>query len=67
MREFAVAREGGRCTPGECRKKTSLFADMAQHFDEELEDMQGYLDKALLQLKAVKNTSAASEFVGTSA
>jgi len=51
MREFAVAREGGRYTAAECKKKTELFTNLSASINEELSDMQGYLDRALKQLK----------------
>ena len=51
MREFALARHGGRYTDVEFKKKVDHFKHLAKAIDEELDDMQGYLDKALSQLK----------------
>ena len=62
LREFAVAREGGRYTPAETKKKIEQFKKLTEMVDEELQDMQGYLDKALAKLKAVFQ---GGKFIGT--
>lgn len=60
MREFALARHGGRYTDVEFKKKVTHFKNLAEAIDEELDDMQGYLDKALSQLKG---TFAGGNFI----
>jgi hypothetical protein len=44
MREFTLAKEGGRYTETEFRKKAALFKQLTRAVDIELRDMQGYVD-----------------------
>ena len=63
MREFSIARDGGRYTDAEFDRKAVLFKQLNKAIDIELDDMQRYLDKALAKLH---DSYAGGHFIGTS-